>query len=210
MTTALRSSTPFDSVLAGRTNHLVRDDGVVVRMDALRWRSRADTHDGRLLDRCTGPVIDLGCGPGRLVAALAARGIPALGVDSSPVARVLCQLRCAPMICRDVFAALPGEGSWAHVLLADGNIGIGGDPVRLLARAAVLLAAGGTVLVETDPEPGEWWCGSLRVPGDTRGRRVPWACVGLDAVRVLAPATGLRVTDVFTSGPRSFAALAPA
>ena len=64
------------------------------------------------------------------------RGVPALGVDISrggggpvPAPRV-------PMLRRDLFAPLPGEGRWEHVLLADGNIGIGGDPARLLRRAA--------------------------------------------------------------------------
>ena len=35
---------------------------------------------------------------------------------------------------RDVFDPLPGEGRWETALLADGNIGIGGDPVALLRR----------------------------------------------------------------------------
>ena len=37
------------------------------------------------------------------------------------------------MLRRDLFAPLPGEGRWHHVLLADGNIGIGGDPVPAAA-----------------------------------------------------------------------------
>ena len=40
---------------------------------------------------------------------------------------------------RDVFATVPGTGRWARVLLADGNIGIGGDPDALLSRVAELL-----------------------------------------------------------------------
>ena len=35
---------------------------------------------------------------------------------------------------RNVFDALPGEGRWRTALLADGNIGIGGDPAALLRR----------------------------------------------------------------------------
>ena len=67
------------------------------------------------------------------------------------------------MVRRDVLGPLPGEGTWDHVLLADGNIGIGGDPLRLLHRAAHLLRPGGTVLVETDP-------GRTRVAGFGPGR----------------------------------------
>ncbi len=32
------------------------------------------------------------------------------------------------MVRRDVFGPLPGARTWGHVLLADGNIGIGGVP----------------------------------------------------------------------------------
>lgn len=202
---------PFDTLLAGRGGHLHRDDGVVVAMDSARWCGAADRSDGRLLDRCAGPVIDLGCGPGRMVAALADRGVPALGVDHSPVARRLCRRRGAPMVRRDVFDPLPGEGAWAHVLLVDGNIGVGGDPVRLLARAAALLAPGGTVLVETGSSPGEWWCGTARTcVGGSVGAPMPWACVGADALRAVAPEAGLRVADVLTAGGRCFAELVAA
>ncbi|GAY08054.1 bifunctional 2-polyprenyl-6-hydroxyphenol methylase/3-demethylubiquinol 3-O-methyltransferase UbiG [Pseudonocardia sp. N23] len=199
---------PFDALLAGRAGHLHRDDGVVVPMDAGRWRATAGPADTWVLDRCSGPVVDLGCGPGRLVAALADRGVTALGVDTSPVARTLCRRRGAPMVRRNVFDPLPGEGTWAHVLLVDGNIGIGGDPVRLLGRAVALLAPGGTVLVETGPQPGEWWCGTVRTCADgTLGEPVPWACVGAAALHAHAPGAGLRVSEVARAGGRCFTEL---
>ena len=75
------------------------------------------------------------------------------------------------MVRRDLFGPLPGEGTWAHVLLADGNIGIGGDPLRLLRRAARLLRPGGTVLVETDARHRALWRGTARLrtaPGQRR------------------------------------------
>ncbi|GEL23470.1 methyltransferase type 11 [Pseudonocardia sulfidoxydans NBRC 16205] len=209
MSTAVHE--PFDALLAGRGGHLHRDDGVVVAMDTNRWRATAGAADGWVLDRCRGPVVDLGCGPGRLVAALTGRGVPALGVDHSPVAHVLCRRRGAPMVRRDVFDPLPGEAAWSHVLLVDGNIGVGGDPVRLLARAAALLAPGGTVLVETGPHPGEWWCGTARPCADgALGDPVPWACVGADALRTVAPWAGLRVADVAVAAGRCFAELVAA
>lgn len=202
--------TGFDRVLTRGAGRLVRDDGVVVGLEPQRWRAAADRDDTWMLDRCTGPTVDLGCGPGRLVAALTDRGIPALGVDSSPVARALCRRGGIPMVRRDVFSRLPGEGSWTHALLADGNIGIGGDPVRLLTRARSLLQPDGTVLVEADPDPGEWWCGTARtsaVGADAAaGMLLPWACVGADVLRSLAPAAGLRVTGS-SAGARSFVEL---
>jgi SAM-dependent methyltransferase len=190
---------------------LVRDDGVELDLDVRRWRWAAHGEDGWLLDRCHGPAIDLGCGPGRLVAALTARGIPALGVDVSAVAERLCRRRRAPMVRRDVFAPLPGERTWQHVLLADGNIGIGGDPLALLHRAARLLAPGGTLLVETDTVPDLLWRGTARLRTTTgTGTPLPWACAGADALVGLATTLGLRRTG-HHRGARSFVQLtAPA
>jgi SAM-dependent methyltransferase len=196
--------TGFDAPLKGRRSTLVRDDGVEVDLAVQRWGRRAGGEDGWLLDRCHGPAIDLGCGPGRLVAALAGRGVPALGVDLSTVAQRLCRRRGTPMVRRDVFGPLPGEGSWAHVLLADGNIGLGGDPLRLLHRAVALLAPGGTVLVETDAGPETLWRGTVRVrTAAGTGASLPWACVGADALERLAAALGLRGTARHR-GERSF------
>jgi len=195
--------TAFDAALSGAATRLRRDDGVEVDLEVRRWRRAARGDDRWLLDRCTGPVIDLGCGPGRLVAALVARGIPALGVDASAVAQRQCRRRGAPMVRRDLFRPLPGEGRWQHILLADGNIGIGGDPLRLLRRAARLLGPAGTLLVETDPSPDLLWRGTARL-GD--GARLPWAAAGADALCRLAAAAGLRATDR-TCGRRSFVEL---
>jgi SAM-dependent methyltransferase len=197
----------FDAALAGVPARLVRDDGVEVDLAVRRWRRGAHGEDRWLLDRCAGPAIDLGCGPGRLVAALAARGVSALGVDSSRVAQRQCRRRRTPMVRRDLFGPLPGEGTWEHVLLADGNIGIGGDPLRLLRRSARLLAPGGTVLVETDPVPDALWRGTARVLTTAgAGAPLPWACAGADALGRLAVTAGLRRTAVYR-GTRSFVAL---
>lgn len=191
----------------GAPARLERCDGVVSDLATDRWRAVADPVDGRLLDRCAGPTIDLGCGPGRLVLALLHRGVPALGVDRSAAASRLCRRRGAPMVRGDVFDALPGEGTWGHALLADGNIGIGGDPLRLLSRAAALLRPGGTVLVEADPRPG-LWRGTARVrTAAGRGAPVLWACAGVDALTDLAGPAGMRATAVVTGMGRMFVEL---
>jgi SAM-dependent methyltransferase len=200
-----RADTAFDAALRGAPARLVRSDGAEVPLAVQRWHADAAGEDAWLLGRCSGPVVDLGCGPGRLVVALTRRGIPALGVDVSAAAVARCRARGAAALRRDVFAAIPGR--WDHVLLADGNIGIGGDPVRLLRRAAALLRPGGSVLVETDPDPAACWTGTARVhTAEGAGRAVPWAVVGADALRGFAAAAGL---EVITShaGVRSFSEL---
>jgi SAM-dependent methyltransferase len=153
----------FDHALGGNPALLLRSDGGAVRLDVARWNDSASPEDAWLLDRCSGAVVDLGCGPGRLLTALADRGVQALGIDVSPEAETRCRRRGVPMLRADLFAPLPGEGRWDHVLLADGNIGIGGDPARLLRRADQLLRRGGSVLVETEPDPDTYWLGSVRV-----------------------------------------------
>lgn len=194
-----RTAQGFDAALEGRSARLLRSDGRTDALPVARWLAPADAGDRWLLDRCTGPVLDVGCGPGRLVAALLDRGVPALGVDVSPAAQRLCRLRGVPMVLGDVFEPLPPTWRgrpWAQVLLADGNIGIGGDPARLLARVRELLDPAGSVLVETDPDPAVCWWGTVRVPEvDGPGLALPWACVGSAALRDLAGPAGWSVAE---------------
>ena len=112
------------------------------------WRKEADAADLALLAFCEGSTLDIGCGPGRLTAALAALGHQALGIDVVREAVGQARERGAPALCRDVFERLPREGRWQTVLLADENLGIGGDPEALLARARELLEPGGRAVVE--------------------------------------------------------------
>ena len=60
----------------GQTRTLAIDD----------WHAPATAVEHELCASLRGPVLDLGCGPGRMVVALAARGVPALGIDASPAA----------------------------------------------------------------------------------------------------------------------------
>ncbi len=125
----------------GRSEHLPLD----------RWLAPADAVDEEILADVEAPVLDLGCGPGRHLAALRAAGKRGLGVDLSPVAVRLARDRGANAINGSLWSQVPSAGIWRTILLLDGNIGIGGAPILLLRRAGELLARGGTILVETDP-----------------------------------------------------------
>jgi SAM-dependent methyltransferase len=199
----------FDVALTGRADELELADGRRLLMHAARWH-HGDAGDRRLLERCHGTTIDLGCGPGRLVEALLARGVPALGVDLSRHAITRCRGRGVPALRRDVFAGLPGEGHWQHVLLADGNIGIGGDPVRLLRRAEALLDTGGSVVVEAAGPKTGLWRGGARLRDEHRavGPWFPWALVGMDAIAAVGRLAGLSVVGAARHRPgRYFAHL---
>jgi SAM-dependent methyltransferase len=200
----------FDLGLLGQHCWLELATGERIELAVERWASPPGETDLLLMELCTGPTLDVGCGPGRLASALAERGIVALGVDSSRTAVRLTLERGGTALHRDVFGPLPGEGRWQHVLLADGNIGIGGDPVALLRRVARLVAPGGTALVEIDP-PGQ---GLRRARARLRGnddRGEPgwfaWAWLGADAVGDVAAPAGLEVTWVAPLGGRWFTEL---
>jgi glycosyltransferase A (GT-A) superfamily protein (DUF2064 family) len=178
-------------------------------LDIPRWQAAPDEVDRHVLSRCEPPVLDVGCGPGRLVADLAGRGIPALGIDVSPVAVAQSEARGAAVLRRCIQTRLPGEGRWGTALLIDGNIGIGGDPDQLVGRCAALLRDGGLLLVEADPDPlADDREPVLLVAGD--GRRadpLPWARVGRVAVARSAREAGLSVVDEWQMGGRVFLAL---
>jgi hypothetical protein len=78
-----------------------------------------------------------------------------------------------------VFDPLLGLGRWATVLLADGNIGIGGIPSRLLHGCAQLLAPGGRLLIEAEPgNVDDQMTARLEHPDGRHGPLFPWARMG--------------------------------
>jgi SAM-dependent methyltransferase len=179
-------------------------------MDFARWNGIADRVDIDLLASVQGPVLDVGCGPARMVRAAVGMHLEVLGLDVSPTAIELARASGLPVFEASVFESIPSEGEWHTVLLVDGNIGIGGDVGRLLARCASLISSAGEVVVELDSDPrrDHRYTGRLvDIHGASSGS-FPWAEVGLVGVTRRAAAAGLMVRQAWSSGSRSFARLA--
>ncbi|MFD3454825.1 class I SAM-dependent methyltransferase [Streptomyces sp. NPDC058691] len=184
---------------------LRRSDGWMLPLDVERWCAEPDGADTALLDRCRGPVLDIGCGPGRLVVALAGHGLAALGVDVSPAAVARTRDAGGPVLRRSVFDRLPAEGRWGTALLVDGNVGIGGDPPALLDRVRALVAPGGRLLAEAAAhDVDERLTVRVQDAGGRHGREFPWARLGPAALVRLAAATGWTPADQWSAGGRIF------
>lgn len=198
----------YAETLGGRRDVMVEyADGRSSALPVDRWLWLRPG-DEAVLARCVGPTLDVGCGPGRFVTELAARGHVALGIDVTPTAVALTTRSGGSALLRDVFDHVPGSGRWQTVLLADGNLGIGGSPVHLLRRVGGLLGEGGRVLVETEP-PGvglRQVRARLRAP-DGDDAWFDWADVGSDALADTATQAGFSIADQWTGNGRWLAVL---
>jgi len=180
-----------------------------VTLDVGRWSAAADRVDRSLLDGADGPVIDIGCGPGRMLVAARALGIPALGVDVSPEAVAIARGAGGTAVQGSVFDPVPDEGHWDTALVIDGNIGIGGDPVALLRRCRGIVRVGGRVVVETatDPTADRSYTALVIDADGNESAGFPWAEVGLDALQDHAAAAGLAPRQSWSAAGRSFCEL---
>jgi SAM-dependent methyltransferase len=190
---------------------LRREDGWLLPLEVERWCAPPDKADSTVLLRCRGAVLDIGCGPGRLVAGAARLGLVALGLDVNPAAVARTKGAGGAVLGRSVFDRLPAEGRWGTALLADGNIGIGGDPVTLLRRVSEILAPCGHLLAEAAPyEVDERLTVRVEDGRGRQGRDFPWARLGPAALCEAARVAGWTVAEEWTADGRRFAALVTA
>ena len=132
-------------------DRLVSACGRVIAMPIERWWAPPSAGELAVLDDAVPAALDVGCGPARHVLALAARGVSAIGLDTSDEAVRAARARGAAVHHGSIFDEVPGAGTWGSALLFDGNIGIGGDPEALLARVRRVLRPAGRALVEVEP-----------------------------------------------------------
>jgi glycosyltransferase A (GT-A) superfamily protein (DUF2064 family)/SAM-dependent methyltransferase len=202
----------FDAAYAGMITVSsaadARIDDHPLRLDVSRWTGEADEIDMLAVLRCEPPVIDLGCGPGRMVQALAESGRAALGVDMSSVAVHLSMARGGPALRRRIDDVLPAEGRWGTALLMDSNVGMGGDVAALLARCIRLLTPGGLIICEVDgiAKRHEVHTVVLRTQHAT-SQPLRWARIGTEALIEVAQSLDLVLLEEWKGGDRSFVAL---
>lgn len=198
----------FAAALRGEPCRVLGLSREPVTMPMAHWVHDADESDALVLDHCDGPTIDVGCGPGRMTYALARRGTYALGIDLVPEAVAQTRARGASAILRDVFSKVPGEGRWHTALLADGNIGIGGDPVRLLRRVADLISDHGRIVLDLSAPGTGTDTRTVRLQvGTRRSEPFAWGVLGPEALPVVAAEAGLRVLELREHRGRWFADL---
>ncbi len=107
------TSTAIDETSLARPLRLRDERGGAVGGD-WRWLGAAALEHEQLLDRAVGPVLDVGCGPGRHPLALARRGVEATGIDVTPAVRVA-RSRGASVVEGSIFGPVPAPapGTWA-------------------------------------------------------------------------------------------------
>jgi SAM-dependent methyltransferase len=170
-----------------------------------RWRRGLSPVDLWLDSQCRGRVLEVGCGPGRLISAVGPLG---LGVDSSPLAVAEVHARGGRAVCQSIFEPLPDESRYGTLIVADGSVGIGGDPIRLFVRLGQLLSPSGTAWVEFEEPNTTTRIDRIRIRsprGDTSAW-FDWSVISISDLWLVELA-GLRAGPPISCDGRHFAAL---
>ncbi|MEM9780816.1 MAG: class I SAM-dependent methyltransferase, partial [Pseudomonadota bacterium] len=150
----------FGSALLDHASGL-RDHPITIRRDddfvdehspGLYFEAEPFAHEAAALEHVRGPVLDIGCGAGRHLQWLAARGIEAAGIDASPGAIETCRQRGCPAVTQlEVMTTdLPANTRFETALLFGNNIGIGGTfegAQHLLSKIAAAMSKTGRLLL---------------------------------------------------------------
>ncbi|WP_426997866.1 class I SAM-dependent methyltransferase [Pseudarthrobacter sp. N5] len=182
-----------------------------VEFDVLGWCAEASMLERLLLQSLDGPVLDVGCGPGRMLSAAQSLGVAALGIDPSAQAVRCARNRGVRALEQSVFSEVPQSGHWQSVLLLDGNIGIGGNISRLLRRCRQLIAPSGTLLVEVeaDDDVDASFRAVLEDGDGNLSEPFFWARAGKSALEARAQSTGWTVASTQRTQGRVFCRLTP-
>lgn len=192
----------------GHPLEAIYPDGHRVAVPVDAWRGPLLPGDDSVLQRCSAATLDVGCGPGRMTAALHRRGVAALGIDSDPTAVQLARKAGALVRQCDVFGNVPLVGRWSSVLLVDGNIGIGGAPLVLLRRVAELAAPEARILVEVEGPAERSGLVELRLAsGDAVSAPFRWAQLAVQDAASVAALAQLRVQELWEEAGRWFVTL---
>jgi len=138
-----------------------RSDGFMKVNDASVYFTARDAwpaYELAAVDAATGRVLDVGCGAGRHVSDLLARGIDATGLEPSPGAATVARERGITVIETTVEALDPASGPFDTFLMLANNLALLGSPEHAPGVLAVLAAAA---------RPGARILGSCRGPLDT-------------------------------------------
>ncbi len=182
-----------------------------VEFDVSSWCEEASSMERSLLNSLKGPILDVGCGPGRLLAAARSLGLQALGIDTSTEAVRRARGRGDRALEQSVFAAVPQSGHWQTVLLLDGNIGIGGSITSLLRRCRQLIAPSGALLVEVEAEEDLDVAYPAVLVDELGNRSEPfsWARTGGAGLEARALSGGWTVSAIQRLQGRTFYRLSP-
>ncbi|MDJ0392469.1 class I SAM-dependent methyltransferase [Rhodococcus sp. G-MC3] len=195
--------------IAGEPSWMQHSDGHRSELPTGRWMGgtwstpQDRAFDEVILDACSGPTLDLGCGPGRFTAALTRFGTQAVGMDTCAAAVAMTRARGGCAVESDVLGPLPAAGRWSTVLLADGNVGIGGNLSLMLEQVADALEVGGRAVIEVDaPGTGHHYHRRRWHTDTIIGPWFPWVSVDADSLAAHAPAVRLQFTDHLSVGAR--------